>query len=123
MNTAYILTYLIALFLVQMFQLISRNQKSSLSIRYQVLNQDQVLDSGGALYHKDKFLLPFNSDIFTLILLELTKEKLISLFVRFMQNCVIKIQSFVIIKKGEIVRTRFGSAFISLSFDDNKVYS
>ena len=38
------------------------------------------------------------------------------------QNCVIKIDSFVIIKKGEIVRTRFGSAILSLSFDDNKEY-
>ena len=39
------------------------------------------------------------------------------------QNCVIKIHSFVIIKKGEIVRTRFGSAILSLSFDDNKEYN
>ena len=38
------------------------------------------------------------------------------------QNWVIKIHSFVIIKKGEIVRTRFGSAILSLSFDDNKEY-
>ena len=34
-----------------------------------------------------------------------------------------KIHSFVIIKKGEIVRTRFGYAIISLSFDDNKEYA
>jgi len=40
-----------------------------------------------------------------------------------MQNCVIKIHSFVIIKKGEIVRTRFGSAWISLDFDDNKYFN
>ena len=39
-----------------------------------------------------------------------------------MQNCVIKIHGFFIIKKGEIVRKRFGSTIMSLSFDDNKEY-
>ena len=36
------------------------------------------------------------------------------------QNCVIKIHGFVIIKKGEIVRTNLVLHIFNLCFDDNK---
>ena len=56
MNTAYILTNFIALF----FSLIVSDDIKESTIKffiwYHAQNQDQVLDSGGALYKKDKFL-------------------------------------------------------------------
>src|ERR1044072_942494 len=112
MNIAYILTHLIALFLVSIFQVnrfLLLKIGIMLRIKDQVLDsggalrqlvscsesKDQVLDSGGALHEKDTVFLPLNSDNYSLRIF-------IYLFMKnYMQNCVIKILGFVIIKKGE----------------------
>src|ERR1044072_9928924 len=67
-------------------------------IWYHAQNQDRVLDSGEHCVRRISIFLLLNSDI--------TSSKIhILICERLLQNCVIKIHCFVIIKKGEIVRT------------------
>lgn len=73
-------------------------------------NQREVINSGGVSLNSDISLL--------LILLLLILIHIPDTFSRYFH---LKYLVFVIIKKGEIVRTKFESTTLYLSFDDNKV--